>query len=461
MKQPIEKQTVACWGLNKSVQSWLLHPTNEEEVLECLQFAGQKKLSICPKGSGNSFGDVFLIRDHISLDITGFNKIKNFDPATGIIIVEPGVLLSEILGIVMPYKWFLVAVSGSIHTTVGGAIASNIHGKDSWKEGNFSNNIVSFKLLLADGSVRQVERAADAELFNCVVGGLGLIGVIIEATLQLKKISSLMLACETKRACDFEEIEKHLYDNPNSNFVHSWIDAFANGKSTIKGITEVAIFAEGEDYPVEKFQKSLVSKTKIMMLSPEMFWRVFRVVWNPVFLHFLNSAKYNLSSLSPSRKKVVPFSRYQYPWAALPKSNLSSAPAGFMELQNLFPKQNAIKAFTELLHICKQFGRIPEVCGIKRFTKDAPYLSFSDDGLSISIDFTLNNFPEKKLEAFRQKLTETTLKYSGKTYLAKYPYMPQDAFKEMYPMYWKFKEVKTKYDPNRLFWSDAAERLLI
>ena len=182
--------------------------------------------------------------------------------------------------------------------------------------------------------------------------------------------------------------------------------------------------------------------------------------WSPLLLRTLNKAKYSLSYLSGHNKSVVSFTKFQYPWAALPKSNLASAPAGFMELQNLFPREKAIKAFAELLEICKKYRRVPEACGIKRFKQDTPYLSFSNDGMSISIDFSLNKFPPNQLDVFRRKLEEVVLKYSGKTYLAKYPFFSGDIFREMYPMHSKFKEVKNKYDPNRLFWSDAAERLL-
>jgi len=136
-------------------------------------------------------------------------------------------------------------------------------------------------------------------------------------------------------------------------------------------------------------------------------------------------------------------------------------PSGFFEIQTIFSRDIAIQAFTELLSLSRRFRLQPFICGIKRHKSDSSYLSFANDGLSITMNFSLNVITTEQRDEYCKELTNIILKHEGKTYLAKHPYFSQDDFHRMYPNYKKILELKAKYDPDCLFLSGATKRLLI
>ena len=157
----------------------------------------------------------------------------------------------------------------------------------------------------------------------------------------------------------------------------------------------------------------------------------------------------------------IPFPKFQYPISAFPKFNLMYAPSGFIEYHTLFPKSEVIPAFTELLKIATNYKRQPWVCGVKRHKKESPFLSFSEDGLAITINFPLNNFPKHEREKYSSEITSIITKYSGKVYISKHAYLSKTIFEEMYPEYKKILDLKNQYDPDTLFSSNATERLFL
>jgi len=170
--------------------------------------------------------------------------------------------------------------------------------------------------------------------------------------------------------------------------------------------------------------------------------------------------RYNKTSQS-SPKKIIPFPKYQYPHSARPNFNFLFTPNGFFEIQTIFNKNIVMTAFTELLLLAKEYKFQPFICGIKRHKDSSAYLSFANEGLSITMNLSLNNQTQEIRTEYCKKLTDIILKNDGKTYLAKHPYFSKDDFQKMYPNYKKIIELKTKYDPNNLFYSDATNRLFM
>ena len=132
-----------------------------------------------------------------------------------------------------------------------------------------------------------------------------------------------------------------------------------------------------------------------------------------------------------------------------------------MEFQTLFPKKKSAEAISRLISLSQSHRRQPWICGVKRHKSDSSYLSFSGDGISITMNFPLNNFKKLDREKYSEKLLDTILEFDGKVYLSKHSFLPKWAFQKMYPEYKKILELKTKYDPEQLFYSDATKRLLM
>ena len=165
--EPHKKKTVTGIGLLKSTESQVAIPKNLDDLVKCVDFAKQRRFKIAIKGGGNSYSDVFF-NNQLVIDKKYFNSIKSFDSENGTITVEPGIRIGDLLGIIMPHNWILVGLSGSVTDVIGGMLATNVHGKDSWKNGNFSQNVISFKIMLADGTTKEIRKENDLELFNSI-----------------------------------------------------------------------------------------------------------------------------------------------------------------------------------------------------------------------------------------------------------------------------------------------------
>ncbi len=460
MEQPKQK-IISGFGLFKSAKAFVVNPKNLQDLEECLDYAKQKKFKIAIQGGGNSYSDVFF-NNQLVIDTKHLNSIKSFDSESGVITVEPGLRICDLLGVIMPHNWVLVGLSGSIDDVVGGMLSTNTHGKDTWKNGNFSQNIISFKIMFANGTIKEIRKDNDSDLFNSIVGGLGFLGLITEITLKLKPTPSYMVEHKLQRISNFDMLVDFFYslEENGSEYAHALLNPFATGKNMGQGTADSCRFIDEQNCSNEKFKEFLVKKSSVYALKPKNFWSLCKLFWNNNTNHLLCDIKYHKTPTS-NNKNIVPFPTFQYPHSAKPNFNLLFTPSGFFEIQTIFPKDVAVQAFKELLLLGQHYKLYPCICGIKRHKPDSSYLSFANDGLSIAWNFSLNGITSKQRDEYCKKLTDVVLTHNGKAYLAKHPYFTKDDFHSMYPNYRNVLEMKTKYDPDCLFSSGATQRLLV
>jgi len=458
-----KQKKITCFNLTKSVNTIVVCPQSFNELEECLESSTKKKFKIAIKGAGNSFSDVYLNSDQLLIDTSSLNSIKSFDPKSGIVIVEPGVRIGDLLGMIMPAGWGLVGLSGSINDLIGGMVSSNTHGKDTWKNGNFGQNIASLKIMLANGETIEACSQKNPELLNGVVGGLGFLGIVIEITLRLKPLRSFMVKVTKRRIHDFDQLYDFFYslERSGSEFAYAMLDAFASKKNMGKGTCVSSTYLNFKNCSKSEFKKCLSYQKKKTFLKPEKILEKVRPFWGDTACSIINKLRYSLYHDRLNKPFVQPYSKFQYVWSPLPHFNLIYSPSGFWEFHLIFPKEKAICAFIELLEVSRRFKCQPWICMIKRHKPDTAYLSFSGDGLSISMNFSLNHIDSDTLNKYCNTLFEITLKYNGKNYLAKHAIIPRSIFQEMYPQYRKISILKNKYDPGLVFSSDATKRLFL
>ncbi|MGI9570755.1 MAG: FAD-binding oxidoreductase, partial [Desulfobulbia bacterium] len=169
-------------------RSLVAHPTTIEQCRQVLDFCRQNGMTVCARGAGRGYGDLALNDGQVLLDMSGMNRILEFDEKNAPIKVEAGARLIDIYRTVHQHLLVLPASPTESHSSVAGAICANVNGKDAWRYGSFAHQVVGLTLLLANGDVLIIDRSH--ELFNAVVGGIGMLGVIVDATLQLRPIPS-------------------------------------------------------------------------------------------------------------------------------------------------------------------------------------------------------------------------------------------------------------------------------
>jgi len=151
----------------RNLTSWGNYPVIESSVFSCdtetraISYIRNKRTTI-PRGNGRSYGDSALGSDIINL--LQLNKFISFDEHSGILQCESGVLLEDIVRIFLPKGWFLSVAPGTKLITIGGAIASDIHGKNHHHAGCFSSSVVDFRLMIPDGTIITCSQEQNGEI---------------------------------------------------------------------------------------------------------------------------------------------------------------------------------------------------------------------------------------------------------------------------------------------------------
>ena len=214
------------------IQGWGRYPSFEAEVLtpafifDCEEFIKNKVL--IPRGLGRSYGDSSL--NSIVLETSRLDHFISFNKEIGLLSCQAGVSIHEILDLVVPRGWFLPVTPGSGYVTVGGAIASDVHGKNHHIGGSFSQHVISFDLLLGNGEKVTVTPSGIPDLFKATCGGMGLTGIILTATIQLIPIRSSSISQKTMRANTLEEVCELFEANALNTYSVAWIDCLAKGR---------------------------------------------------------------------------------------------------------------------------------------------------------------------------------------------------------------------------------------
>ena len=463
----LRRETLQGYAETGKSMGMVAYPFTVEECRAVLEFAKKNFLTICPRAGGLSYGDMILNEEHVVINLSRMDRVLEYDFEIGLIVVEPGVCFSEIFQRTMIHNWTLASCPGSMGVTVGGAISNNVHGKDTWKESNFGDQVTQLKLLTASGEVVEISRVRDRVLFEAVVGGMGLLGIIVEATLQLKKIPSPFVEVTSVVTRSIEEsLEFIEIYNREWDFSVAWADAFARGRGLGRGFVTAARWIDEKiSLAPERLARSLKTPTHIFGVLPaKPTWTICRPFFNPVGIRIANLANYTFANIkkmfNQPRNARLLFTDYNFMHNKIPDLKQVYRPFGFLEFQPLIPKASGKEAVREVFKIAHQFGCQSLLCGVKAHRVDDNMLSYSGDGYSVGIDVQVRGRNMEEVKKFADTLFRFVQSCGGKAYLAKDELLSRDLFQKMYPRYEEFLGVKQKLDGNELFASDMYRRLL-
>ena len=459
----LNKKKVSGYANTFHVNSYLFEPNNENDIFQIVDIANNKNLNICCSGSGLSYADLITNKDNIIVKTDKLNQILKYDKINGVIRVQSGVTFNSIYQVILLDNWYLPSCPGGGDVSIGGAISNNVHGKDSFKNGNFGANVESFKIIKSDGTKENIFKKDEA--FKYIVSGIGLFGIITEVTLKLKKIVSNYVQYKNTIHRNIEEIiEYKEANNQKYDFAVSWVDCFSSNENIGRGITKQATWLKKEkNLEIDQLKKTLKKSKKIFNLIPSYpTWELISPFVNRQSFKIINKIYFNYSKLFTfGNSKIQLFSSYNFMHNQIPNIKNIFKPKGFVEIQPLLPKKNIIQNLKDILKLSQKFNSESLIAGLKLHKKDSYILSYSDDGYSIGIDLNLNNRSLKDLEIFSDELFSLICEQNGKVYLAKDQLLKRKYFTKMYKNYSKIISFKKKFDANNLFQSDLYKRLFI
>lgn len=426
-------------------QGWGRYPSLEAEILtpssnfECKRFVENGVL--IPRGLGRSYGDSAL--SPIILSTSRLDHFIAFNQESGIISCQAGVSINAILDLVVPRGWFMPVTPGSGYVTIGGAIASDVHGKNHHVGGSFSQHVSSFDLLLGSGEKVTVTPSGMPDLFKATCGGMGLTGVILSATFQLTPIHSSSINQTTLRANSLEEVCELFDANVLSTYSVAWIDCLAKGAQMGRSLLML-----GEHSEDGGFESHIRHKRNLPIDMPS--W-----VLNPRSIKAFNFLYFHKSIFS-NQKIDLPYQPYFYPLDAINNWNRLYGKNGFVQYQFVVPKAGGVKGLKSILNVISKSNKGSFLAVLKVFGKaNENYLSFPMEGYSLALDFKI----ESGIVELIKMLDTMVIEMGGRVYLTKDALMSEKMFKEGYPQWEVFEEVRAKYGAIGKFSSNQSIRL--
>lgn len=382
--------------------------------------------TLLPYGLGRSYGDSCLNEGGTLLSTTALDRLISFDHASGVIRLEAGVTLADILRFAVPRGWFLPVTPGTKFVTVGGAIANDVHGKSHHADGTFGRHVRAFELLRSDGSRLLCTPEENAELYGATIGGLGLTGVVTWAEIQLRPIHNHLIEAENIRFRNLDEFyEINAASERDYRYTVAWVDVLAKGRNLGRGIYTRGNHAA----PVTGDLPKLRWTSKITVPVDAPGWSI-----NPLTVRLFNFAYYR-RQLRRVQAGLVSYEPFFYPLDAVAKWNRVYGRRGFFQYQCVVPKgSEAMRTILETiaaseeaspLVVLKTFGSLPS----------PGMLSFPREGVTLALDFP--NRGERTFRLF-ERLDELVRDAGGALYPAKDARMPPEMFRLSFPRWQEF-----------------------
>lgn len=438
------------WGRTAPSVAEVLTPRGPEDVAAAIAGAGPR--GVIARGLGRSYGDPAQNGGGRVVEMTGLDRIHSVDADSGRVVVDAGVSLDTLMRRALPFGLWLPVLPGTRQVTVGGAIGADIHGKAHHVVGSFGDHVESMLLVTADGAVRELTPDGDeSELFWATVGGMGLTGIVVRATLRLHHVESAYFVVDTDQVDNLDELmDRQTRDDEKYAESVSWFDAVTTGEHFGRGILTRANHARLDELPAKLRAEPLKFDAPQLLTVPDVFppgmlnkltGKIFSEVWY---------------RKSPTRYGAVQnITQFLHPLDMFGEWNRGYGPRGFLQYQFVVPldRGDVIRTVLERMTAA---GKVSALNVLKRFGEGnrAP-LSFPCPGWTLCVDIPIG----PGVGTLCDELDGIVLDAGGRHYLAKESRTSAEAIRRGYPRLDEWRKVRAAVDPEGVFVSDMSRRL--
>ncbi|MEM8791661.1 MAG: FAD-binding oxidoreductase [Pseudomonadota bacterium] len=397
------KQEIWGWGRAPRAVCEVLQPRDKAELVAAVT-AGK----LIPRGAGRAYGDAALQPER-TVSMRHLNRLLAFDPETGALEAEAGLMLSDLLDVFVPRGWFPPVTPGSKFVTLGGMVAADVHGKNHHHAGSFGHHLDWVEVMGSDGKTRIAK--PNSRLFKSTVGGMGLTGVVTRVALKLRKIETGWIKQESVVARNLGEAMDALEDGESYDYSVAWIDCLASGDAFGRSIiylgehaTQADIDYRQTDDPFPKARKM----RNIPMDAPN--WLLNRTTAR------LFNAVYYRAGVRGEGERIIDWDKYFYPLDAIGGWNRLYGKRGFAQYQCAIPLEAAEAGLRQVIG---EIGRGSEgafLGVLKRFGPGrGTGISFPIEGYTLALDFPMSS---RALDLM-DRLDRIVEDHGGRLYLAK------------------------------------------
>ena len=431
------------WGGATHSAATVDEPRSDIDVATLVQARPHGRL--IARGAGRSYGDAALNAGGHVADLRGLRSIGPLDERSGTITAGAGATLGAILARTVPAGWMLPVVPGTQHVTVGGAIASDVHGKNHRVAGSFAGSVDALGLVTSEGP-RVVDPQGDADLFWATAGGMGLTGIITEATLRLVPLRTPWFETVTWRTGVLGETLRIL-DRGAHQHAMAWLDPCAPSDRMGRGVVTCGepALAEAGHSQAGRARSAHDGARSGAAIG----------VMRPALIRLASTSFWRMAAPGPA-ERTVPLEAFLFPFDRLGSWNRLFGPRGLIQWQGVVPRGSEA-ALVDLLATYRRHEVVSPLVSLKRLgSGNAGPLSFPIDGWTVAIDLPA---AAPDLGVLLGRLDSITAHAGGRVYLAKDSRLRPGTLREMYPRLEEWSAVRRRADPAGLMCSDLARRL--
>lgn len=468
MELHTSEATLHGWGRTAPTRAQVLSTEDLDTIVDAVKQVADDnadkpdhlKRGVIARGMGRSYGDPAQNAGGLVIDMQRFNKIHSIDPDTALVVVDGGVTLDQLMKTALPYGLWVPVLPGTRQVTIGGAIGPDIHGKNHHSAGSFGDHVVSMDLLVASGEILTLKPEGsqddpDGELFWATVGGMGLTGIIVQATIRMTKTETAFFIADGDLTSNFDETIEFHADGSETNYTYSsaWFDAISPepklGRAAISR-GSLATLDQLKELAPKLAKDPLKFSAPQLVTVPDIFPNF---TMNKLTMKAVGQAWWLKSG--EYRDQVQNLTQFYQPLDLIGEWNRGYGSRGFLQYQFVVPRE-ATSELKSIVRSIQASGHYSALNVFKLFGEGnrAP-LSFPMPGWNICVDFPI----KPGLGHFLDELDKRVLDFGGRLYLAKESRTSAEKFHQMYPQMQSWLDTRNQIDPTGVFASDMSRRL--
>jgi len=439
------KSPIANWSNYPFVEANIQSFTSKSDLIHHLK----TDTTYIARGNGRCYGDSSLNTNIIST--LKYDKILEFDPEAGTIHCQSGITFDTLLDFLIPKGLFLPVTPGTKFITLGGAVASDIHGKNHHVEGSFQNHILDLEVVLATGEIVKCNKESNSDLFMATCGGMGLTGMILSVKFKLKKIETSYIRQTSIKAGNLDEIFRLFEEFKDYTYSVAWIDCLQGGSKLGRSLLMVGEHASPDE--INSVKGGSVSQKSLNLNIPFNFPNI---VLNKLSIKIFNFLFYH-KQLKTRKESIVNFDKFFYPLDFIRNWNRMYGNRGFVQYQFVLPLDTSKAGLKRILTEINDQGMGSFLAVLKLFGNNEGLMSFPLRGYTLALDFPIR----KGLFEFLDRLDQIVVECGGRIYLTKDARMQKEVFQKGYPNLERFRQIIKRYNPDFKWKSIQSDRLAI
>ena len=423
-----------------------------EEVAETLV----ESESVIARGAGRSYGDAAQNSRGDVLDMTALDQILSIDREQALITAQAGATVAQLMARLAFHKLTLPVVPGTRHVTLAGAIASDIHGKNHHQDGGLARHVAALSLYTPTGACLEISPEVNPELFYATLGGMGMTGVVVQATLRAEPLAAPWVVADIDRTDSLEQTLALLGGEERHRYSVAWLDLLAEGSQLGR-----AVVSRADPWPAEsaipptRGRRTPYPGTLSQRSALEVPRGFPAALLRPAGMRVFNALRWRAAPRT-ERERPLALAPYFFPLDALGAWNRLYGSAGLIQYQFVVPtgQEGELVRCVRLLRLR---GLPVYLAVLKRLgAAFGGPLSFPLEGWTLAVDLPA---AAPGLGAALDELDEVVAGCGGRVYLTKDARLGQDVMAAMYPELDRFHSQRAQVDPDGVLRSDLSRRL--